>query len=153
MAETFQCGARHAGEFRGCTRGPAFSARLRELGQAGRKVLVDTNGSAEAVARAVEKAGGRIVEGSDPVALPKARKNAVELAGARAAHLRDGVAVLRFLRWLEGNAAGTLSEIDAARRLEQFRVDTAAESEIPLADLSFETISSAGPTAPSTITV
>jgi Xaa-Pro aminopeptidase len=123
----------------------AFSARLRELGQAGRKVLVDANGSAEAVARAVEEPGGTVVEGSDPVALPKARKNAVELAGARAAHLRDGVAVLRFLRWLEENAAGTLSEIDAARRLEQFRVDTAAESEIPLADLSFETISSTGP--------
>ena len=36
-----------------------------------------------------------------PVALPKARKNAAELAGTRAAHLRDGVAMLRFLRFIE----------------------------------------------------
>jgi Xaa-Pro aminopeptidase len=122
-----------------------FSARLRELGQAGRKVLVDRNGSAEAVARAVEEAGGTVVEGSDPVALPKARKNAVELAGARAAHLRDGVAVLRFLRWLEGKRCRDAERNRRGAAARTVPLDTAAESDIPLADLSFETISSTGP--------
>jgi Xaa-Pro aminopeptidase len=124
-----------------------FASRLEELGRSGAKVLYDANGSAEAVARLVEAAGGAVVEGADPVALPKARKTAAELEGARRAHLRDGVAMLRFLKWLEESLLGTLSEIDAARRLEEVRAQTAKEDEIPLADLSFETISSTGPNA------
>jgi Xaa-Pro aminopeptidase len=122
-----------------------FAARLGELGREGRKVLVDAEGSAEAVASLIEKAGGTVVERGDPVALPKARKNPTELAGSRAAHLRDGVAMLRFLRFLEGSVPGSLTEIDAAKRLEQFRAETAAEGDVPLADLSFESISSTGP--------
>ena len=101
-------------------------------------MLYDPNGSAEAVARLVEAAGGTIVEGADPVALPKAKKSAAELAGARAAHLRDGVAMLRFLRFIETSAPGSLTEIDAAKALEKFRAETAAEGDMPLADLSFD---------------
>jgi Xaa-Pro aminopeptidase len=127
-------------------RGPAeLAERLSKLGREGREVSFDVDGSAEAVARLIEAAGGTIIEGADPVALPKARKNPVELQGARAAHLRDGAAMLRFLRFMETAEPGTLTEIDAARRLEQFRADTAAEGDIPLADLSFDTISSTGP--------
>ncbi len=122
-----------------------FSARLAELGQAKRKVLYDPNGAAEAVARIVEASGGTIVEGADPVALPKARKSVAELAGSRAAHLRDGVAMLRFLRFIEGSAPGSLTEIDAAKKLEALRTETAAEGDMPLADISFESISSTGP--------
>ena len=122
-----------------------FSARLTELGRSGRKVLYDPNGSAEAIAQIVEQAGGTIVEGTDPVALPKAKKTAAELAGSRAAHVRDGVAMLRFLRFIEAAAPGSLTEIDAAKKLESVRVETAAESDIPLADISFESISSTGP--------
>jgi Xaa-Pro aminopeptidase len=122
-----------------------FSARLSELGAEKRKVLYDPNGSAEAVARLVEAAGGTLVEGPDPVALPKARKTEAELSGSRSAHLRDGVAMLRFLRFIEQSAPGSLTEIDAARKLEAFRTDTAAEGAMPLADISFETISSTGP--------
>ena len=92
-----------------------FSAGLQELGREGRRVIYDKNGSAEAIAHIVEKAGGTLVEGSDPAALPKAKKNAAELAGTRAAHIRDGVAVTRFLRFIEMSPAGSLSEIDAAK--------------------------------------
>ena len=123
----------------------AFSARLEELGRSGAKVLCDAGGSAEAVARIVEAAGGTVVEAGDPVALPKARKSAAELAGSRAAHRRDGVAMVRFLRWLEESPAGSLGEIDAAARLERFRAETADEGDMPLADISFDTISSTGP--------
>jgi Xaa-Pro aminopeptidase len=122
-----------------------FSARLGELGKAGRKILYDRNGSAEAVAELVEKAGGTVIEGGDPVALPKARKSAAELAGARAAHVRDGVAMLRFLRLVETSEPGSLSEIDAAKALETLRIETAAEEDVPLDDLSFDAISSTGP--------
>ncbi len=124
-----------------------FAARLDALGEAGLRVLYDRMGSAEAVAQRVEEAGGTIVEGSDPVALPKAKKCAAELAGTRAAHIRDGVAMARFLRFVETAAPGSLSEIDAAKQLEALRVETAAEGGMPLDDISFETISSTGPNA------
>jgi Xaa-Pro aminopeptidase len=76
----------------------------------------------------------------------------MELAGSRAAHLRDGVAMLRFLRFIEASAPGSLTEIDAAKRLEQLRSETAAEGDMPLTDLSFESISSTARTVRSTIT-
>ncbi len=80
------------------------------------------------------------VDGPDPCLLPKARKNDAELAGARAAHQRDAVAMVRFLAWLDAEAPGTLTEIDVVRRLEEERRATNA-----LRDISFETISGSGP--------
>ncbi|CUH76136.1 aminopeptidase P family protein [Tropicibacter naphthalenivorans] len=82
----------------------------------------------------------KITHGDDPVSLPKARKNAAELAGARAAHLRDGVAMVRFLAWLDAQPPGSLTEIDVVKALEEERRATNA-----LRDISFETISGAGP--------
>ena len=76
----------------------------------------------------------------DPCALPKARKTPAELAGARAAHLRDGAAVCRFLAWLDRQAPGTFTEIDAVRALEGFRRETNV-----LRDISFDTIAGWGP--------
>ena len=84
--------------------------------------------------------GCEIVEATDPCLLPKARKNAAELAGAREAHLRDGAAMVRFLHWLDGQTPGTFTEIDAVVALEEERRATNA-----LRDISFETISGAGP--------
>ncbi len=82
----------------------------------------------------------KISHASDPCTLPKAIKNKVEIEGARAAHIRDGVAVCRFLCWLENNVAHGVDEISAARQLERFRNDSGK-----LKDISFETISGAGP--------
>ncbi|MEM1237450.1 MAG: aminopeptidase P family protein [Pseudomonadota bacterium] len=83
---------------------------------------------------------GEVSEGTDPCSLPKARKNAVELQGARAAHQRDAVAMVEFLAWLDESDPATLTEIDVAKSLEGFRRATNA-----LQDISFETISGAGP--------
>ena len=125
-----------------------FAAALIALGEAKARVLYDPNGSAEAVATAIEKAGGTIIDGADPVLLPKARKNAAELAGARRAQFRDGVAMLRFLSWFERKApAGKLTEIDAAKKLETIRKNTAKADGSALQEVSFETISSTGPNA------
>ena len=83
----------------------------------------------------------KLGEEKDPCILPKARKNAVEIEGSRQAHLRDGAAMVRFLAWLCAEAPqGQLSEIDVVTALERFRRDTNA-----LQDISFETISGAGP--------
>lgn len=78
--------------------------------------------------------------GSDPCALPKARKNQVEIDGMRAAHKRDGVALTRFLAWLDQEGAtGGVTEMSAADRLEAFR----RQSNM-FRGLSFPTISGAG---------
>lgn len=88
----------------------------------------------------VESALAQPVQGADPCILPKACKNPVEIAGARAAHLRDGAAMVRFLHWLDTAIPQGTDEIAAAKALEGFRAETGQ-----LLDISFETISSTGP--------
>ncbi len=67
---------------------------------------------------ALTTAGAVISEGADPVALPRAAKNHVEQNGARAAHLRDGAAMVRFLAWAaEALPTGFETEMSAAARL------------------------------------
>ncbi|MDT7950879.1 MAG: aminopeptidase P family protein [Acetobacteraceae bacterium] len=91
-------------------------------GLRGQLVRVDEAGSPAWFGQRLRAEGATVVEGTDPCALPKARKNATEQEGARAAHRRDAVAVCRFLRWLDG-AAGETTEIGAAERLLGFRAE------------------------------
>jgi Xaa-Pro aminopeptidase len=119
----------------------AFERDLAALGTARRNVRLDPAGAADAIARLIAAGGGKIRRGPDPTALMKAVKNATEIAGARAAHRRDGAAVTRFLAWFDREApAGKLTEIDAVEALENFRRDTGL-----LKDISFPTISGFGP--------
>jgi Xaa-Pro aminopeptidase len=118
-----------------------FGAILDELGKSGATVLLDPATTAHWIAARIEKAGGRLADGDDPCLLPKATKTVAEIAGARAAHRRDGAAMARFLRWLDREAAsGAVDEIAAATRLEALRSETGM-----LKDISFDTISGAGP--------
>ena len=81
-----------------------------------------------------------VVHAPDPCILPKARKNPTEIAGTRAAHLRDATAMVQFLCWLDAEAPrGHLTEIAVVQALEGFRRATNA-----LRDISFETICGAG---------
>ena len=89
-------------------------------GLAGRTVRLDPGGSAAWFAQRLAEAGATVSAGPDPCLLPKARKNAVEQQGARAAHHRDGIALCRFLHWLDNHGAGS-SESEAAARLGGFR--------------------------------
>jgi len=118
-----------------------FVQALAGLGQAHKTVRLDQATAADALARLVTSHGGKVARGPCPIALMKAVKNQAEISGARAAHIRDGVAVTRFLAWFDREAArGTLTEIDAVAALESFRRDTGL-----LKDVSFPTISGAGP--------
>ena len=83
---------------------------------AGRRVRVDAANSPVWFAQRLRAAGAEVVAGMDPCLLPKACKNAIEQQGARAAHLRDAGALVRFLHWL-ASAAGHASERSAAARL------------------------------------
>ncbi len=92
----------------------------------------------------ISRNGGTLVNKRDPVVLLRAIKNATELDGARNAHVRDGVAMTRFLAWLDGQNHGTVDEIGAASKLEKFRFETAREMGSELKEISFDTISGAG---------
>jgi len=120
-----------------------FQSALDALGQKGGKVRIDSATGAVALIRRVEAAGGTVDVGADPITLMKAVKNEAEIAGSHAAHLRDGIAMARFLAWLDREAPkGQLTEIDAVEALEKFRIETGA-----LKNISFPSISGAGPNA------
>src|SRR5579871_6581426 len=115
----------------------ALPEALAEL--KGRRVLVDPGQSSAWYFETLKDAGAEVVRGSDPVALPRACKNPVEIEGTRRAHIRDGAALTSFLHWVATEAAATLpDELEVVRRLEGFREATGA-----LKDLSFDTIAGA----------
>jgi Xaa-Pro aminopeptidase len=114
----------------------ALPASLHAL--AGKRVRVDTSGTAAWFTDTLRGAGATVVPAADPCLVPKARKNAVEQQGARAAHARDAVALTRFLHWLR-HAGGREDEISASARLHAFR----AEGDYFRGD-SFAAISGAG---------
>ncbi len=131
----------HLGEEVALSLPDALGPALDRLGAEGLAVLADPASAADWLFKRLDAAGARIIRSPDPCQLPKACKNQVELEGARAAHRRDGAALTRFLAWLAGEASkGGLSEMAAAERLEAFR----RMSDL-FRDLSFETISGAGP--------
>ncbi len=113
-----------------------YPAALTELSR-GLTVGADLNAASEAALAAIEESG-TLKGGADPSVALKAVKNAAEIAGMRAAHQRDGVAMVRFLAWFDANAAGA-TEIDIVEALEGFRREAGA------IDISFDTISGAGP--------
>jgi Xaa-Pro aminopeptidase len=114
----------------------ALPAALGKLG--GKRVRVDSTNTAAWFADTLRAAGAVVVNGADPCLVPKARKNAVEQAGARHAHARDGVALCRFLYWLR-TARGHETELSASEKLESLR----AEGEL-FRGVSFPAIAGAG---------
>ncbi len=88
-----------------------FVGALGALGRQTQTVRLDQATAADALARLVTSHGGKVTRAPCPIALMKAVKNEVEIAGARAAHLRDGAAVTRFLAWFDREAPrGKLTE-------------------------------------------
>lgn len=121
----------------------ALSADLAEAGKRCETMIFDSVTVPARLVGGFREAGGKPRIGDDPIALLKAVKNATELEGTRAAHVRDGAALTRFLAWFAGEAPkGGLDEIKAAQALETFRRETGC-----LRDLSFPTISAFGPHA------
>jgi len=118
---------------------------LAGLGDAGAAILVDPALTAARIGDVIVAHGGKLVEKPDPARLPRAQKNAVEQEGSRAAHRRDGAAMVSFLAWLDIRKPGSVDEIEAVKTLESCRRNTGERLQMPLKDISFETISGAGP--------
>jgi Xaa-Pro aminopeptidase len=110
-------------------------AALQQLGLEKKRVWVEDTSVSRWAADLLS--GSELVTETSPVTLMKARKNESEIHGMREAHVRDGVAMCRFLCWLESAIANDkVSEISAADKLQEFR--SAGEH---FRGLSFRTIS------------
>jgi Xaa-Pro aminopeptidase len=95
---------RHLGEGVRVIPPKALGAALDRLGAARRTVELDLSRAPAWILRRLKRAGAKIVDAMDPCLTPKAVKNRVELDGIRAAHLRDGAALVRFLAWFDREA-------------------------------------------------
>jgi len=116
-----------------------FEAGLRSLTD--KAVGLDSSSVPHAIAMMLEDAGAKVRTYKDPCAFDKACKNSTEIQGTHAAHLRDGVALVKFLHWLDAEAPKeTLTEIAAADKLEALRAENDS-----FKGLSFPTISGVGP--------
>lgn len=96
-------------------------------------------------ARLVSRIPGHVtvIEGPDPTALAKAVKNPVEVENERIAHIRDGVAVTKFIYWLKTHVASEeITEISAAEYLEKLR-----QAQPHYVEASFDPIIAYGPHA------
>ncbi|HEX2688126.1 MAG TPA: aminopeptidase P family protein [Kofleriaceae bacterium] len=99
----------------------AFGTAL--AGLADRRVRVDQTTGSEWIVQKLRAAKATVDLGADPCTLAKACKNPVELAGIRAAHLRDGVAMVRLLQWIEETAPGHETEWTVALRAAALRAE------------------------------
>lgn len=126
----------------GIERYDALQDLLSESG--GMSVFVDESTLNHQLYQTMVQAGVTPRCGRTPVAMAKAVKNDFEIEGMRQAHIRDGVAMVRFLHWLEKSmqAERRVSEWDAAVKLGEFRAAAAGYQ-----GDSFETISAFGPGA------
>ncbi len=116
-----------------------FEGSLADL--KGKTVVVDPERAVAAIFEALENAGAKVLPMRDPVVLPKAIKNPVEVEGQKAAQTRDGAVISRFLRWIDEEAPkGDVDELKASDHLESLRRENSE-----LRDLSFDSISGAGP--------
>ncbi|OIQ25004.1 aminopeptidase P family protein [uncultured Vibrio sp.] len=105
-----------------------------------KKVIVDAATSNSWFRLQLQNAGALLLNSADPCLQPKAQKNPTEIAGMKACHVRDGVAMTKFLTWFDEqiDQGNLLNEGQLSDRLQEFR-----EEDPTLVDLSFDTISAA----------
>ncbi len=88
---------------------------------AGRKVMLEMGKINDRLRRSIPE-GVEICDQMNPTVLQKAVKTPEEVKWARETHVKDGLAVTRFIKWLKENVgAGGLTEISVAEKLEAFR--------------------------------
>ena len=93
-----------------------FERDLAALGSDKKTVRLDQATAADALARLITRHGGTVTKGADPIALMKAVKNPVEIAGARAAQARDGAAVDALPRLVRPRSAARQTDRDRGRQ-------------------------------------
>lgn len=123
-----------------------FEDNITFLSKNHKKILLDPKLAIEQLRLIIEKSGGYVKDGEDPIQLLRAVKTPEELSGSRLAHQRDGVALARFFSWLSRQKKPNIqNEISTTRKLEEMRLQTAEAFGSRLEDISFNTISAGGP--------
>ncbi len=119
---------------------------LRRLGDDHLKIGLDFTTVNTHTALLLKKAEAQITELKDPCELPRAIKTSTEVNGFRSAHVKDGVAMCRFLAWLdrktETKGEAGENEASLALQAEKYRQDQEY-----FIESSFATISALGPNA------
>lgn len=91
----------------------------------GKNILIDPKKTNYAIYSAI-RPECTVVRGDSPVALLKAVRNEQEIAGIHAAMQRDGVALVKFLKWLEESVpSGQETELSVDKKLHEFRAEQA----------------------------
>ena len=116
-----------------------FETTLAELTGS---VLMDETTAPFAAVKILQASGSEPIMDEDPIILPKACKNPVELRHARICHNRDAVHMCEFLSWLDKQNENEFDEIDVVIELENFR-----RKDKNLKEISFDTIAASGPNA------
>ena len=116
-----------------------FEMSLSELNGS---VLVDDATVPFAAATILQNNGREIILGEDPIILPKACKNKVELENARICQKRDAIHMCEFLSWIDRRNENEIDEIDVVIELENIR-----RKDKNLKEISFDTIAASGPNA------
>ncbi len=117
---------------------------------AGKRVQIAKATAPVAFTTWLEAAGAKpIAAKTDPIVARRAVKTSAECDGARAAHIRDGAAMVKFLHWLDQRttsmAADPLHETEIVAALETFRREVGEATGHALRDISFDTICGSGP--------
>lgn len=71
------------------------------------------------------KDGTKIIDEESPIVMMKAVKTPQEMENIKLAHIKDGVAVTRFIYWLKNNAGNGITELAAAKKLRRMRAENA----------------------------
>lgn len=107
--------------------GLQFMALAQEAAAEGLPVLFDPAHTPLRIKTLLEERGAKLKEAPDPVIAPKALKTKAERDAIRKTHIADGVALVKFLKWLEQEAtSGQESELTATQKLREFRAQSPA---------------------------
>ncbi len=119
----------------------ALISELTHMGTRGLRVGAQLSHVPAKIAETLRQTGATVIETADPIAVAKAQKNTAERNGMRAAHVRDGLALVRFLQWIDREAPkGKLSEWDIGEKVDELRTELDRHR-----GPSFETIAGFGP--------
>ncbi len=105
----------------------------------GKNIALDGKLSSQYLFQKLAEIGANIIDEDDPCIMAKACKNNIEIESSINAHIKDGIAMAKFLHWFDENSMSGIDEITVCKTLESFR-----KQSNELTDLSFDSISGAG---------
>ena len=107
----------------------------------GQTILIERNFTPQKILSLIPEGVKTDTRGQNPLTPFKLLKNDIEINGFKKAHIRDGIAMVKFLHWFEHNYKGK-TEIDIVKKLKEFRT----QDNMFFAD-SFSTIAASGKNA------